>query len=238
MQYMGGKSRIAKQVAATILASTNERSYYFEPFVGAGSVAAQMVPHFKRAYLSDASPDLIALWEALQRGWTPPENVTEDMYAFQRNAPVSALRGFVGYGCSFGGKWFGGYARHSGKCCPIPTSSAIHSSSSLVRKAGRVSGANFFCLDYRDLLIPNGSVVYCDPPYAGTTGYGHTGAFDSDEFWKWVTSMAHYATVFVSEYSAPDGWHSAWSAAARMNLRADDNVSKATEHLWTLSLTT
>src|ERR1700750_2056717 len=108
---MGGKTRIAKDLARAMLASTSERDVYVEPFVGAGSVAAEMVPFFDGAILSDASPDLIAMWQALQNGWEPPENVTLEEYEAQRHAPVSALRGFVGYGCSFGGKWFGGYAR-------------------------------------------------------------------------------------------------------------------------------
>jgi DNA adenine methylase len=236
MKYMGGKSRIAKQIAATILASTNERSYYFEPFVGAGSVAAQMVPHFEHSYLSDASPDLIALWTALQQGWEPPEVVTEEMYQHYRNAPVSAMRGFVGYGCSFGGKWFGGYARNDPR--PGRSSSAINAGRLLGERMRAVSGASFHNLDYRDLFIPNGSVVYCDPPYAGTTGYGRTGAFDSDEFWKWATALSRYATVYVSEYSAPEGWRSVWSATPRVTMRVDDNKARATEHLWSLSLTT
>lgn len=31
--------------------------------------------------------------------------------------------------------------------------------------------AQFTCLDYRDVVIPDGSIVYCDPPYAKTTSY-------------------------------------------------------------------
>jgi DNA adenine methylase len=129
MQYMGGKSRIAKPIAAAILEATSARCSYVEPFMGAGSVAAQLVPQFKRAYLSDASEDLIALWSAVQRGWEPPVEVTSAEYASLREAAPSALRGFAGYGCSFGGKWFGGYARNA-----RADNFALQSRNSLLRK--------------------------------------------------------------------------------------------------------
>ena len=229
MQYLGGKSRIAKQIAAVILESTDERSYYIEPFVGAGSVAAQLVPHFDHAYLSDVSPDLIALWRALQEGWQPPMEVSEELYRSLRNAPVSALRGFVGYGCSFGGKWFGGYARANNA---NPKGYAIHASNMLNRKIGLIGMAEFSCLDYQDAPYPSGSVVYCDPPYRGTTTYKGVTDFDSEHFWKWAEYESQYSAVFVSEYAAPEGWESIWNAAPRMSLRKDDNSSRASERLW------
>ena len=58
-----------------------------------------------------------------------------------------------------------------------------------------------FC-SYQDLEIPEKSLIYCDPPYRGTTGY-KTG-FDNDLFWQWCrdkTTEGH--TVLLSEYSAP-----------------------------------
>jgi DNA adenine methylase len=228
MQYLGGKSRIAKELVRVMLSSTSERGTYVEPFVGAGSVAAGMVPHFRTACLNDASPDLITLWQALQQGWQPPETVSEDEYRAQRNAPVSALRGFVGYGCSFGGKWFGGYAnsiKNHGKY-------AHFAHNSLLKKLESIRGAEFTNLDYRDLFIPHRSVVYCDPPYRDATKYTRLEDFDSDQFWKFAEDWSKCATVFVSEYSAPEGWRSVWSATPKMTLKRGDNVSTATEHLW------
>jgi len=236
MQYLGGKSRIAKQIAATILASTDDRSTYVEPFVGAGSVAVQLAPHFERSYLSDASPDLIELWRALALNWTPPDTVSPEEYAGLRNAPVSALRGFVGYGCSFGGKWFGGYARHASGCCKTPGKTyASHSAGSLVAKVKRLGSADFVCLDYRDVYVPRGAVVYCDPPYRGTTKYARLANFDSDDFWAWATRQSCHATVYVSEYAAPEGWCAVWGSQVNVSIHRDRNAGVATEHLWTYS---
>lgn len=54
--------------------------------------------------------------------------------------------------------------------------------------------------DYTDVTIPPGATVYCDPPYANTTGY--IDDFDHEQFYDWLRSME--LPVFVSEYSMPD----------------------------------
>jgi hypothetical protein len=49
-------------------------------------------------------------------------------------------------------------------------------------------------------------LVYCDPPYRGTTGYA-TGAFDHDAFWETARAWSRAgAVVLVSEYAAPPDW--------------------------------
>ena len=54
-------------------------------------------------------------------------------------------------------------------------------------------------LSYEQVPILPNSVIYCDPPYKGTTGY--VTDFDHDRFWAWVRKQT--VPVFVSEYSAP-----------------------------------
>lgn len=54
--------------------------------------------------------------------------------------------------------------------------------------------------DYSDVAIPPGATVYCDPPYANTSGY--IDDFDHERFYRWLRSMEF--PVFVSEYSMPD----------------------------------
>lgn len=56
------------------------------------------------------------------------------------------------------------------------------------------------CLDYRKVPIPDGSVVYCDPPYKGTQKYIHE--FDHEVFYQWALSRPF--PVFISEYNMPD----------------------------------
>ena len=63
--------------------------------------------------------------------------------------------------------------------------------------------AQFNCQDYRDVIIPNNSIVYADPPYNNTTGYGKD-KFNSDEFWEYMRVISKNNKVFISEQTAPD----------------------------------
>ena len=59
--------------------------------------------------------------------------------------------------------------------------------------------------------LPANSLIYCDPPYKGTTRYA-TGSFDHDKFWQWCRDMSDSGhIVFVSEYNAPDDFKCIWS---------------------------
>ena len=59
--------------------------------------------------------------------------------------------------------------------------------------------------DYRDVAIPEGAVVYCDPPYRSTATYSanDTVPFDYDAFYRWCKQTARKHPVFISEYSMP-----------------------------------
>lgn len=65
-------------------------------------------------YCYDINEYLIEMFKALQNGWLPPQNLTVDEYYYIKNHPNSnkALTGFAGIGCSYSGKWFGGFARN------------------------------------------------------------------------------------------------------------------------------
>src|SRR5690349_3392797 len=104
---MGGKTRQGKHIEEQLLKYKGDCTGYIEPFMGGGAIFARMAPHFPGAALgSDIHPDLMMMWEALQGGWKPPTEVTrEEWYGIKDEEP-SALRGFVGFGCSFGGRWF------------------------------------------------------------------------------------------------------------------------------------
>lgn len=58
-------------------------------------------------------------------------------------------------------------------------------------------------LDYRNVEIPQGAVVYADPPYKNTDCTGYAGQFDYDAFKKWLADVPFM--VIVSEYNAPKG---------------------------------
>lgn len=208
MQYLGGKTRLAKPIAEVIVSMAEGRATYVEPFMGGCSVLAAVAPKFGRVIGADAMPDLVMMWQAAQNGWVPPTTVTEDEYQAVRRAEPSALRGFIGFGCSFGGKWFGGYARSENRNHTAESSRLVH------RRAVKLQGVEIRLSDYRALsdVIGPDTAVYADPPYANTTGYTATGAFDSEEFWRTMDAWVDLgARVLVSEFQAPNHWHEVWS---------------------------
>ena len=57
--------------------------------------------------------------------------------------------------------------------------------------------------DYRDVEIPDGSVIYCDIPYKGTDVYDKATAFDYEAFYDWCSGQTQ--PLFVSSYDMPAG---------------------------------
>lgn len=217
MRYLGGKTRLAKHIAEAILNDTDSRQTYIEPMVGGGSVLCAMAPHFENAFAGDIHEDLILLYQALQEGWVPPTEVSEELYRDLKHAEPSALRGFVGFGCSFGGKWFGGRATGGFRSDGFPRNHVAESRANLLKSVFNLRGVEYRCGGYQRWPIRAGYVVYLDPPYAGTTGYSGTETFDHEAFWstarKWRDMGAH---VYVSELDAPDDWTRIWETERKV----------------------
>lgn len=235
MRYMGGKSRISKALSEVILAHTDKREVYVEPFVGGGAMAEKMAPHFETVIMNDLHEDLMLMWDAvLNKGWIPPTEVSLEQYQELRSAEPSALRGFVGFGCSFGGKWFGGYAKRNYKDGVPQRNDAAESQRNVMKQAAKIGKATCVQGSYDSLpSINTASVIYCDPPYADTTGYS-TDSFPHEDFWAKAQQWAEAgADVFVSEYSAPEGWEAVWEGTIKTQLHKSDNSAvKGTEKLF------
>ena len=71
--------------------------------------------------------------------------------------------------------------------------------------------------------LPPNSIVYCDPPYEGTTKYAND--FDHNLFWNWVRNISKQGhTVFVSEYNAPADFECVWQKEAKSSLSANGKI--------------
>lgn len=220
MQYMGGKSRISKQIAEILNSDINKDTPFVSLFCGSCAIESKVQADVK--ILNDKHPYLIAMWQALQNGWTPPDVVTkEEYYRVKANMDENpALTGFIGFGCSFGGKWWGGYAKdkRGDDYCG-------QAKRGLLKDLVGIQSATFTCLDYRDVEIPDGAVVYCDPPYVNTTGYT-VGQFDTNEFWDYMRQISKRCDVYISEESAPDDFKCIWSKEKVRTLEKSDNVGR------------
>lgn len=124
MQYMGGKSRIARQIAEFIneiprrkvqncqAPGPDNHDYggggtdcFVSLFCGSCAVESK-VQGFSRKILNDRHKYLIAMLQGVQNGYNLPESITPEEYRYIRDHKDEdpALAGFVGFGCSFGGK--------------------------------------------------------------------------------------------------------------------------------------
>lgn len=83
--------------------------------------------------------------------------------------------------------------------------------------------------DYRDVAIPPGAVVYCDPPYNNTKQYKSVGTFDHAAFYDWLLSRDY--PVFVSEYTMPDDF-APIAIRQKTNLQAAKSVNYVAEKIF------
>lgn len=212
MRYFGGKARLGRQIAS-VINDVGSRTYH-EPFCGMFSVGRHVKANRSG---SDIHEDLILLLNAVASGWTGPTNLTEEEYREQKTAEPSPLRAFAGFGCSFGGKFFGGYARNN-----TTRNYASNASKSLVKLYPMIQGVEFRCQNYLD-YEPIHDVIYCDPPYAGVTGFS-SGDFNSNAFWDWVRKISKDSKVFVSEYEAPKDFKVVWEKSVKTDMNSKDST--------------
>lgn len=76
------------------------------------------------------------------------------------------------------------------------------------------------------------ALIYCDPPYASTTGYKGTGKFNHEQFWQWVREMSKENHVYVSEYVAPDDFKVVWQTQTTTDMRTKNGSSPRVEKLF------
>jgi DNA adenine methylase len=194
---------------------------YVEPFVGGANVITRIASPLK--YAADANVSLITLWKRVQEGWEPPSDVSQSEYALAKQVqdPTDPMTAFLGFGCSFAGKWFGGFARSDDR------NYATNARNSIANKAAGLSGVRMWAADYRRIPYVEGAVVYCDPPYQGTTPYGAVGDFDTSEFWDFVRALAHEGYLpLVSEYAAPADFAVAWEIETKLDIRNGAGVKE------------
>lgn len=214
MHFFGGKFRVRKQIGEFLNQEIAKGNYkgYIEPFCGGCWISTQIKPVIP-IFCSDAHEDLMLMWKALQQNWLPPEFVGEQEYKDLRFAAPSALRGFVGFACSFSGKWWGGYARNN-----RGRSYSQDGRNSLLRKIKLLKHVRFNHLDYKRYDKANGYICYMDPPYSNTTPYKDT-VFNHDEFYNWCRMMSKNNKVLVSEYSMPEDFKVVLEIKTRLDIR-------------------
>lgn len=246
MKYLGGKQRLGKHIAPILqdlwdkyeLENDVELKAYMEPFCGSLGVLRNMTDIDVPIIANDYHPDLIQMWTEVKAGtFKYPKSVSEEEYLAAKELPSpNALKSFVGFGMSFGGRFFGAYSQKymNGKVedfCKEMTNS-------LKRTEPLIQNVKFMNKDYTKLK-PKKMFVYCDPPYAVTKfpiKYRREtkkyDVFDNAKFWDVVREWSKTNFVVVSETTAPDDFVNVWeleryrSAAQSGKTRFKDEDTK------------
>lgn len=237
MRYLGNKTRLAKELAPILTEHLDGENWYIEPFAGAFGMISNIDYPKRIAY--DKDKYIIGLMKAVRDGWTPPEELTQDQYDLHVSysklseselserawIPTDKMMGFVGYGCSFGGKWFAGFAR-GGESGGKPRNHVAESSRNLIKMRPKLQGIKIQAVDYLICSTGDGNVIYCDPPYS--TGTKYKTDFDHKIFWEWVRFQSQINYVYVSEYNAPDDFVAIWEKEHKSGIDHNAKTHKPT----------
>ena len=192
--WAGGKYRIIERVLDAL--PTGNR--LVEPFVGSGAVFLNA--GFDTATVADSNQDLIGLYQIIQAEGEAfahyaaalfvPENNTETVFYQYREefnaskdlARKAALFVYLNRHCFNGlcryngkGKFNVSFGRHAKPQFPMTEMLGFHQKSQSV---------TFNVADFRGTLdsVPEGSVVYCDPPYAPLTATANFSSYTAAGF--------------------------------------------------------
>lgn len=88
-------------------------------------------------------------------------------------------------------------------------------------------------VDYSEIEIPPGAVLYCDPPYAGTSCGMYKG-FDTKRFLQWARRQQN---IYISEYNMPADFVRLCERQKTVTSDANNNALKAVEALYTNQIT-
>lgn len=226
MKYLGGKQRLGKHLAPALkilwkhVLETTGKSLdgYLEPFCGSLGVFRNMTDLNTQTFIAnDYHPDLIQMWNEVKAGtFVYPDSVTEEEYIAAKSLQSpSALKSFVGFGMSFGGRFFGAFAhkymneKKEDFCKEMKNS--------LNRAAPLIKNTEFLNKSYLDLQ-PTNMFIYCDPPYKCTKfpikyrrDVKKYDVFDNELFWETVRKWSATNFVVVSEMEAPDDFVEIWN---------------------------
>jgi len=218
MQYFGGKQKISNELSQFLNNQLKDDQPFVDLFCGSCNVISKINADRIRI-ANDKHQYLISMWKDLQTGVALPQELTDVQYQYisKHLEDNPGLSGFVGFGCSFSGKWLGGYARSGER------NYCLNAYNSTMKKFETLDTVQFYNLDYRDVFIPEGSLVYCDIPYKNTTQYSvkEVGEFNHDEFYQWVKDNSSKYDIYISEYleNKPAGFGIVWQKGSKQDIK-------------------
>ena len=202
MKYVGSKNRIAKELLPIMLeeAKKNNIKKWVEPFVGGANMIDKVPNNFQRIgidYNAHTIEALIAVRDLVDK---LPNTLTEDEYKQLKGSEPEPIKSWLRFVASFGGKFDNGYAREKGS---DEMTFIGYGKRNAQKQSPNLQGVKFINGSYDEYSHFENCLIYCDPPYEGTTKYKDD--FNHQKFWQWCRDKVKEGhIVFVSEYNAPN----------------------------------
>jgi DNA adenine methylase len=248
MKYLGSKERIHHKIIPHLV--SGEPEVLYDLFCGGLNLSIHINKSringlFSKPieiHANDINQYLIAMWKALQYGRSFPHSITKKEYDIARklfkrgratNRMDKALIGWIGGVSSFRGKFFGGYQK--GKRHPkSPNTYTQESILNIQKQIPYLKNFIFYAMEYYEVPLKKGAVLYCDIPYKDSTEYEVAVKFDYDKFYQWCKdkkSEGH--RVFISEYNMPPEFTVVWEGVLQ-NALSTKNTYLPVERLYTI----
>ena len=226
MKYIGSKAKYAAEIVP-LLQDIIERydvEQYVEPFVGGFNIIDKIECDYRLG--NDIDPLVCNLVEACRERPQLLDTLktpTREEYYDVRDNPEkyapwyrAAILLFASYNARVYGGCYGATAKtKDGK----ERNYFEEAKANFKRQLPSLRNVLIGCCDYRDLRFPihKTVLIYCDPPYADSIGYGKE--FDTAAFWEWCRRQSEAGhIVIVSEYNAPDDFVCIWERDTKTHL--------------------
>lgn len=241
--YQGSKNRLAKYIIPILNKLIKENNC--EVFIDACCGGANIIANTKypivcnKKYGFDNNKYLIALFDKIKFNDLDYIHIDENEYKkvkqdflLGNNTYEDWYYGYVGFLFSYGGLFWGVYARGN-DAKGNPRNMGRERYNNLLNQKDALKTAtltieNIFNINLDDLdklKKNNNMLIYIDPPYKDTKQYNKQ-KFDTEKFWNLVREMSKRCIVVVSEYEAPNDFITIWEKeiVQNINKRLDTNT--------------
>lgn len=230
---MGSKNRIAKYLLPIMLEEAKKHNIttWIEPFVGGANMIDKVPKEFKRIGYDINNHVIKALIGIRDNVNSLPENITEEDYKSYKGLEADVVTSWVRIACSFAGIF-------ESKLASDKTGLRNYSKEAkrnALKQSPNIQNVVFLCDSFENLSFEN-SLIYCDPPYKGTTSY-KTNPFPYEKFYEWCKEMKSKGNlIFISEYEMPIEFKEIWQGEIKTNFASTRKKAthNAIEKLFTL----
>lgn len=232
MKYMGSKRRIAKYILPIMLKKAEERNIttWVEPFVGGANMIDKVPSNFKRIGYDINNHVIHALIDIRDRPNDLFDSFSKELRDFHKKDKAKTLYSHACIVTSFGADLNGGYAREKGS---DESTFCGYGKRNAIKQSPLIQDVEFICDSYENLDF-NNCLIYCDPPYKGTTKYKDD--FNHEKFYDWCRYQSKKNVLYISEYNMPDDFKEVWQGEIKTNFASTRKKAthNATEKLFTI----